>query len=187
VLKALSFSATNIKDSGLVVLHNGTTPHDCFPVDLESAASMNDIIASGVLFHNCTTHHDRFRIVVLHNCTMPHDSFPVDLGSAATMNNVIASGVLFHNRTTHHDYFRVVVLNNCTTPHDSFPVDLGSTATMNDVIASDVLFTTVLRIMIVSALILANMSANDVMTTQYKWIQSALLKTMLFNNDMLEL
>jgi hypothetical protein len=62
VLKASSFSAANIRDNGLVVLHNGTTPHDSFPVDLGSAATMNDVIASGVLFHNCTTHHDRFRV-----------------------------------------------------------------------------------------------------------------------------
>ena len=108
MLEALSYIADNIRDSDLVVLRNGTTPHDSFPVDLRSAATMNNVIASGVLFHNYTMPHDRFRILVLHNCTMHHDSFPVDLGSAASMNNIIASGVLFHN---------------CTMPHDCYLVD----------------------------------------------------------------
>ncbi len=53
MLKALPFSAANIRDSGLVVLHNGTTPHDSFPADLGSAATMNDIIASSVHFVVC--------------------------------------------------------------------------------------------------------------------------------------
>jgi hypothetical protein len=53
VLKALSFSAANSRDSGLVVLHNGTTPHDSFPADLRSAATMNNIIASSVHFVVC--------------------------------------------------------------------------------------------------------------------------------------
>jgi hypothetical protein len=73
------------------------SPHDGFPIDLGSAATMNTVTASGILFHNCATPHDCFRVVV-HICTTPHDGFPVDVGSA-TMMNVIASGVLFHNCT----------------------------------------------------------------------------------------
>jgi hypothetical protein len=65
VLEALSFSATNIRDSCLVVLHNCTTPHDGFAVDLGSAATMKNVIAGSVLFHHGTTPHDRFRVVVL--------------------------------------------------------------------------------------------------------------------------
>ena len=50
-LEALFFSrAANIRDSGLGVLHNCNTPHDGSSVDLESAATMNTVIASGVLF-----------------------------------------------------------------------------------------------------------------------------------------
>jgi hypothetical protein len=63
VLEASSFSATNIRVSGLVVLHNCTTPHDGFPVDLGSVATMMNIIARCVLFHNCTTPHDCFCVV----------------------------------------------------------------------------------------------------------------------------
>ena len=62
---ALSFGTANIRDSGLVVFHNCTMPFDSFTVDLRSAATMNNIIASGVLFHN--------------NCTsMPHECIRVD-------------------------------------------------------------------------------------------------------------
>jgi hypothetical protein len=112
--KSLFFGAANIKDSGEVVgLHNGTTPRDRFPIDLGSAATMNDVTASGVLFHNCTTPHKGFLAVLVPNGTTPHDRFPVDLGSAATMNNVTASGVLFHN---------------CTTPHKGFRVDPSTSA-----------------------------------------------------------
>ena len=94
-LEALFFSrAANIRDSGLGVLHNCNTPHDGSSVDLESAATMNNVTASGVLFHACTMPHDCFRIVVLHNCTMPNYRFPVDVGSAASMINVTASGAL---------------------------------------------------------------------------------------------
>ena len=32
-------------------------PHDCFPVDLGSAGTMNNVTASSVLFHNCTRPH----------------------------------------------------------------------------------------------------------------------------------
>jgi hypothetical protein len=104
---SICIHVANIRDSCLVVLHNGTTPHDNFHVDCESAATINDIIASGVLFHNCTMHHDRFRVVVIHNCTTSHDGFPLDLGSAATINDVIACNVLFQNCTKHHDRFLV--------------------------------------------------------------------------------
>jgi hypothetical protein len=62
VLEASFFSSVNIKDSGIVGLPNGTTPHDRFPVDLGSAATMNNVTASGVLFHNCTTPHKGFRV-----------------------------------------------------------------------------------------------------------------------------
>jgi hypothetical protein len=62
VLEASFFGAANIKDSGVVGLHKGTTPHDCFPVDLGSAATMNNVTASGALFHNCTTTHKGFRV-----------------------------------------------------------------------------------------------------------------------------
>ena len=37
-------------------------PHDRVSVDLRSAATMNNVTASGVLFHNCTTPHDGFRV-----------------------------------------------------------------------------------------------------------------------------
>ena len=56
VLEALSFGAANIRN------RRGTTPHDCFPVDLGFAATINNDTASGVLFHNYTTPHDRFRV-----------------------------------------------------------------------------------------------------------------------------
>jgi len=108
VLEASFFGAANIKDSGVVGLHNGTSPHDRFPVDLGSPATMTNVTASRVLFHNCTTPHKGFLAVLVPNGTSPHDRFPVDLGSPATMTNVTASGVLFHN---------------CTTPHDCFCVD----------------------------------------------------------------
>jgi len=63
ISEALSFSATNIRDSCLVVLHNCTImPHNGFAVDLGSATTMKNITASDVLFHHCTTSHDRFRI-----------------------------------------------------------------------------------------------------------------------------
>ena len=63
VLEALSFGTANIRDSGLVVFHNCIMPFDSFTVDLRSAATMNNIIASGVLFHNCTSMpHDRIRV-----------------------------------------------------------------------------------------------------------------------------
>jgi UDP-N-acetylglucosamine enolpyruvyl transferase len=99
-----------------------TSPHDGFPVDLGSVATMNTVIASGVLVHNCTTPHDCFRVVVLHNCPTPHDGFPVDLGSAATMINVIAGGVLFHNGTTPHDCF-------CVDPNMSANTEMTSVTT----------------------------------------------------------
>ncbi len=48
---------------------------------LESSSfTANHVRASGFPVHNCTTHHDRFR---------------VDLGSAATVNKVTTSGVHF--------------------------------------------------------------------------------------------
>jgi hypothetical protein len=78
------------------------------------------------------------------------------LGSAATMNNVTASRVHFHNwATTHHDCFQIVLVCNCTAPHVGIRVDLGSATiwTMLQELALS-LFTTVLRIVIVSALIL---------------------------------
>ena len=62
VLEASFFGAANIKDSGVVGLHNGTSPHDRFPVDLGSPATMTNVTASGVLFHNCTTPHKGFRV-----------------------------------------------------------------------------------------------------------------------------
>ncbi len=63
MFQASFFSAANIRDSGLVVLHNCTTSHDGFPVDLGSAATMNTVIASGALFHNCSTRHDCFPVL----------------------------------------------------------------------------------------------------------------------------
>ena len=62
MLEASFFGAANIKDSGVVGLHNGTSPHDRFPVDLGSPATMTNVTASGVLFHNCTTPHKGFRV-----------------------------------------------------------------------------------------------------------------------------
>ena len=76
-MEALSFGAANIRDGGLVLLHNCTMPHDCF----------------------C--------IALLHNCITSHDGFPVEFGSAAAMNNVTARVVLFHKCTMPHDRFRV--------------------------------------------------------------------------------
>ncbi len=108
MLEALSFGAANIRDSGLVLLNNCNTPHDGFPVDPGSAATMNNVTASGVFFHTCTMPHDRFHVALLHNCTTSYDSFTVYLESAATMNNnVTASSVLFHNCTKPHDRFRI--------------------------------------------------------------------------------
>ncbi len=68
MLEASSFCAANIRDSDLVVIHNCTTPHDGFPVDLRSAATMNNVIASGV----------------------PHDCFCVDPNMSA--NTVMTTG-----------------------------------------------------------------------------------------------
>jgi hypothetical protein len=138
VLEASFFGAANIKDSGVVGLHNGTSPHDRFPVDLRSPATMTNVAASGVLFHNCTTPHKGFLAVLVPNGTSPHDRFPVDLGSPATMTNVTASGVLLQLYYA-SQRFPAVLVPNGTSPHDRFPVDVGSPATMTNVTASGVL------------------------------------------------
>ena len=70
----------------VVFLHNCTTPHDGFPVDLGSAATKNNVTASGVLFHNCT---------------MPHDCFRIDPNMSA--NNVMATGTQIEWRTFLND------------------------------------------------------------------------------------
>ena len=105
---SISFGAANTIDSGIVLVHNGAMPHVCFNIDLGSAATMNIVTASGVLFLNCTMPHYRFCIVlVVHNGTMPHVRFRIDLRSAATVNIVTGSGVLFHNYTMPHDLFSI--------------------------------------------------------------------------------
>jgi hypothetical protein len=60
----------------IVLVHKGIVPHIDFPVDLSSsAATMNNVTASHLLFHNCTTTH--------HDCFCVHFDF--------TTNNVMAS------------------------------------------------------------------------------------------------
>ena len=105
MLEALSFGA-NAKDSG-VAFHNLFAPPVGFPIDLGSTATMNNVTASGVLFHKCILHHACFHIVLVLNCTLSHDSFCIDLGSAATINNGTAIGILFHNCSTYHALFCV--------------------------------------------------------------------------------
>jgi hypothetical protein len=68
IVSALSFFTTGCP-----------TPHDGFPVDLGSAATMINVIAGGVLFHNGTT---------------PHDCFCVDPNmSANTVMTSVTTGV----------------------------------------------------------------------------------------------
>ena len=84
-----------------IVLNKCTTLHIHFHVDLGFAATVS-LVTSGVLFHNCTMTHDRFRLVLVLNCTAPHNGFCVDIGSPATVSFTTSSGVLFHNCTTHY-------------------------------------------------------------------------------------
>jgi hypothetical protein len=102
-----SFLWVAIEQDGGIFLNSCTMPHVHFCVDLGSAATVNKVTTSGVLFHNCTMTHDQFPVVHVHNCSTPHNGFHLDLGSAATVNKVTTSGVLFHNCTMHYVGFRV--------------------------------------------------------------------------------
>ena len=66
IVSALSFFTTGCP-----------TPHDGFPVDLGSAATMINVIAGGVLFHNGTTPHDCF-------CVDPNMSANTEMTSVTT-------------------------------------------------------------------------------------------------------
>ena len=54
-------------------------PHVHFHVDLGSAATVNKVTTSGVLFHNCTMTHDQFPVVHVHNRTTPSNGFCIDV------------------------------------------------------------------------------------------------------------
>jgi hypothetical protein len=82
-------------------------PHVGFCVALGSAATMNNVTESGVLFHDCTTHHDHVCIALVHNCTLPHVGLCIFLGYA--MNNVTSCSVLFKNCTMNHNCFQIDV------------------------------------------------------------------------------
>jgi hypothetical protein len=74
---------------------NRTLTHDGFRVDLGSSATTTNATASGVLFHNSTTHQLHFLVVNGDiNRTMNHDGFRVEVGASATVANATASGVL---------------------------------------------------------------------------------------------
>jgi hypothetical protein len=63
LIGSIVFGAANVRDTGKVLVHNCTMPHVDFRVDLGSDATMNNIRASGVLFHYCcTSDQDRFRV-----------------------------------------------------------------------------------------------------------------------------